>query len=117
MFEMVQKLGIRDEAKNALADQLKSQSDSYDNMVLRLTKQKTDRAKMAQRIAKDKKDMLAAKDDCDNDLIACKRAKDFVKEQLDKVALEVQQMNIFYNGCKQQVKDSQALAEQEIREI
>jgi predicted CopG family antitoxin len=24
MFEMVQKLGIRDEAKNALADQLKS---------------------------------------------------------------------------------------------
>jgi hypothetical protein len=54
-----------------------------------LTKQKTDRAKMAQRIAKDKKDMLAAKDDCDNDLIACKRAKDFVKEQLDKVALEV----------------------------
>lgn len=55
--------------------------------------------------------MLAAKDDCDNDLIACKRAKDFVKEQLDKVGNEVQSLNSLYNICKQEVKDKQALAE------
>jgi hypothetical protein len=35
---------------------------------------------MATRIAKDKKDLLLAKEVCDNDLSACKRAKDFVKE-------------------------------------
>ena len=61
---------------------------------------------MATRIAKDKKDLLVAKEDCDNDLSASKRAKDFVKEQLDKVALEVQNLNVFYNSCKQQVKDA-----------
>jgi hypothetical protein len=55
---------------------------------------------MAQRITKDRKDMVAAKEECDNELIACKRAKDFVKEQLDQVTDEVQKLNVFYSECK-----------------
>lgn len=45
----------------------------YDNLVTKLTKQKTERAKLNQIIAVDREEMLRIKDDCDNDLLTAKK--------------------------------------------
>ena len=45
----------------------------------KLTKGKTERAKIANRLAQDKNELERVKDEVDNELIAAKRSKDFVK--------------------------------------
>jgi hypothetical protein len=56
---------------------------NYDQYVYKLTKQKTEKAKLTQILAADKADLIMARDDCELDLISAQRAKDQIKFQLD----------------------------------
>ena len=73
MYELMSRLELRDEEMNMYQIEYQQEEQMYDNLVTKLTKQKTERAKLNQIIAVDREEMLRIKDDCDNDLLTAKK--------------------------------------------
>lgn len=73
MYELMSRLELRDEEINMYQIEYQQEEQMYDNLVTKLTKQKTERAKLNQIIAVDREEMLRIKDDCDNDLLTAKK--------------------------------------------
>ncbi len=73
MYELMSRLELRDEEINMYQIEYQQEEQMYDNLVTKLTKQKTERAKLNQIIVVDREEMLRIKDDCDNDLLTAKK--------------------------------------------
>ena len=73
MYELMSRLELRDEEINMYQIEYQQEEQMYDNLVTKLTKQKTEKAKLNQIIAVDREEMLRIKDDCDNDLLTAKK--------------------------------------------
>lgn len=76
MFELLSKIELRDVELKIYQEELSQQELHYDSLNSKLTKQKMERAKLTQIIAVDKADLIAAREDCEIDLLDAQRAKD-----------------------------------------
>ena len=83
IYELLSRLELRDEEIRLHSAEFLEQERAYDQVVQKITKQKTERAKLNNIINTDRAEMLRVRDDCDQDLIIAKKQKVAVKQQLD----------------------------------
>lgn len=69
MFELLSKIEGRDMELKIYQEELSQQELHFDSLNSKLTKQKTERAKLTQIIAVDKAELLTAREDCEIDLL------------------------------------------------